>query len=79
MSSELKRIRKRNEARKEIEALFDKAEHVLIIHYSCESFYDIKDGRTPRVTSIAVRNLKTAQTESFGGFKSEVQHWTASS
>ncbi len=65
MSSELKRIQKRKEARKEIEALYEKAEHVLIIHYSCESFYDIKDGRTPRVTSIAVRNLKTAQTESF--------------
>lgn len=65
MSSELKRIRKRKEARKQIETLFDNAEHVLIIHYSCESFYDIKDGRTPRVTSIAVRNLKTAQTESF--------------
>ncbi|NVK75630.1 MAG: hypothetical protein HWE24_19320 [Oceanospirillaceae bacterium] len=65
MSSELKRIRKRNDARKELEDLFDKSEHVLIIHYSCESFYDIKDGRTPRVTSIAARNLKTAQTESF--------------
>lgn len=65
MSSELKRIRKRNAVRKEIEELFKKSEHVLIIHYSCESFYDSKDGLTTRVTSIAARNLKTAQTESF--------------
>lgn len=37
----------------------------LIIHYSCESFYDIKDGHTPRITSIAVYNFASAQTESF--------------
>ncbi len=37
----------------------------LIIHYSCESFYDIKDGHTPRITSIAVYNYETAQTDSF--------------
>ena len=40
-------------------------ENYLIIHYSCESFYDIKDGHTPRITSIAVYSFKTAQTESF--------------
>ena len=74
MSSELKRIQKRKETRKEIEALYEKAEHVLIIHYSCESFYDIKDGRTPRATSIAVRNLKTAQTESFSIHKIAERH-----
>lgn len=45
----------------------------LIIHYSCESFYDIKDGRTPRVTSIAVRNFSTAQTSSFSIHKSAEQ------
>ncbi|HEY0020460.1 MAG TPA: hypothetical protein VGC13_29450 [Longimicrobium sp.] len=39
--------------------------NVLIIHYSCESFYDREDGRTPRVTSIAVRNMGNGQTESF--------------
>lgn len=37
----------------------------LIIHYSCESFYDITDGHTPRITSIAVYSYNTAQTESF--------------
>ena len=37
----------------------------LIIHYACESFYDVKDGHTPRITSIAVYNYATAQTDSF--------------
>ena len=37
----------------------------MIIHYSCESFYDIKDGHTPRITSIAVYAYATAQTDSF--------------
>lgn len=51
-----------------METIIDLAEnssHSLIIHYSCESFYDIKDGRTPRVTSIAVKYMKTGQTKSF--------------
>lgn len=65
MASELARIKRRRETRDEINRLFDNSEHVLLIHYSCESFYDTEDGRTPRVTSIAIRNLKTAQTESF--------------
>jgi len=44
----------------------DNAPHnYLIIHYSCESFYDIKDGRTPRITSIAVYSYDSAQTDSF--------------
>ena len=37
----------------------------LIIHYSCESFYDIRDGHTPRITSIAVYHYASAQTDSF--------------
>jgi len=65
MSSELLRLKKRKETRAELNKIYENAEHALVIHYSCESFYDIKDGRTPRVTSIAVRNLKSAQTESF--------------
>jgi hypothetical protein len=36
-----------------------------VIHYSCESFYDRSEGRSPRITSIAVRKLQTAQTLSF--------------
>ncbi len=40
-------------------------QNYLIIHYSCENFYDIKDGHTPRVTSIAVYSLDSMQTDSF--------------
>ena len=65
MSSELIRLKKRKEARAELNKIYENSERALLIHYSCESFYDIKDGRTPRVTSIAVQNLKSAQTESF--------------
>jgi len=65
MASELSRIKRRKETKKDIGQLSEKSDQVLLIHYSCESFYDIKDGRTPRVTSIAVRNLRSAQTESF--------------
>ncbi len=36
-----------------------------MIHYSCESFYEREDGSSPRITSIALRNLKTAQTSSY--------------
>lgn len=36
-----------------------------MVHYSCESFYDRPQGRSPRITSIAVRNLGSGQTTSF--------------
>ncbi len=36
----------------------------LIVHYSCESFVTTH-GKTPRVTSVSLRNIKNAQTTSF--------------
>ena len=45
------------------EILKDKNKSV-VIHYSCESFVTTH-GRTPRVTSICMRYLGTAQTKSF--------------
>ena len=65
MSKELKRISRRKRVIGEIDRIIDHAQDALIIHYSCESFYDRDDGKTPRVTSIAVRNLNSGQTESF--------------
>jgi len=65
MSSELKKLAKRNKALKHLEDISNKEEHILIIHYSCESFYDRPEGQTPRVTSIAVRNYASGQTASF--------------
>lgn len=52
-------------ARARLSDVFENAEKVAVVHYSCESFYDLPDGRSPRVTSIAIRNLATGQTESF--------------
>lgn len=65
MGKELRRLSQRKKVLEKIDKLFESAEDVIVVHYSCESFYDIKDGRTPRVTSIAVRNLESGQTESF--------------
>ena len=52
-------------ARKIFSEIDKNPSNYLIIHYSCESFYDIKDGHTPRITSIAVYDYATAQTDSF--------------
>lgn len=45
--------------------IFDNPASVLVIHYSCESFYDRPRGDSPRITSIAIRRLDSAQTTSF--------------
>ena len=65
MGRELRRKKERNKLLKKKKKITEYPEDVLIVHYSCESFYKITDGRTPRVTSIAIRNLESAQTESF--------------
>jgi hypothetical protein len=65
LGAAIDRIKRAREARTTLEELFQRAANVLVIHYSCESFYDRKDGRTPRITSVAVRNLRTGQTHSF--------------
>ena len=65
MGFELQRLAKRKKALGNVRELLGQAEHVLVIHYSCESFAACVDGRTPRITSIAVRNLESAQTVSF--------------
>ena len=49
----------------ELSKLFDEPSTVSAIHYSCESFHDLRDGRSPRVTSISICNLASLQTESF--------------
>ena len=52
-------------ARATLDRVFTDASNVWIIHYSCESFYDTPEGRSPRITSIALRKLDSAQTVSF--------------
>lgn len=65
MGRELNRLKRRKNVITKIDTLLEQATTTLIIHYSCESFYDKTDGSTPRVTSIAVRNLASGQTDSF--------------
>ena len=65
MGDALRNRRNRKEILRRLREIDDRKENSLVVHYSCEGFYDRSDGSTPRVTSIAVRNLGTGQTESF--------------
>ena len=65
MGKKINQLKRRRQARQELSSLFAAAKSVVVIHYSCESFYDRTDGTSPRVTSIAVRNLESGQTQSF--------------
>lgn len=65
MGKKINQLLRKKQARKELSEIFTDAKDVVVIHYSCESFYDRKDGTSPRVTSIAVRNLASGQTKSF--------------
>jgi hypothetical protein len=56
---------KQKKARKSLDELNADSKNVWVVHYSCESFYDRKDGMSPRITSIAVRRLSDGQTKSF--------------
>ena len=65
MSKASERLRHHREGKKQLVKIINNPNDVVVIHYSCESFYDRPDGTSPRITSIAVRNLATGQTESF--------------
>lgn len=65
MSKSSERLRCRREAKGQLTEINKRRDNVVVIHYSCESFYDRPDRTSPRITSIAVRNLSTGQTESF--------------
>ncbi|MBT1706417.1 hypothetical protein [Chryseosolibacter indicus] len=64
MFFESKRLSERREGLKELEELTRDKNKTLIIHYSCESFVTTH-GKTPRVTSICIRNFRSGQTKSF--------------
>ncbi|TDV60277.1 hypothetical protein [Pseudomonas sp. LP_7_YM] len=70
VGAEIDRVKQRKESRELINALFQDSTRVYVIHYSCESFYEGSTGASKRVTSIAVRNLKTGQTSSWSLHKS---------
>lgn len=61
----MSRCSKYKKAKSIIEQISNEEYRYVIIHYSCESFFNIKDGKTPRITSIAVKELETGQVKSF--------------
>ncbi len=71
----MNRYKDHKEAQKELERIFNQKNSCLFIHYSCESFYDIPNGATPRITAIAVKHYGTNQTTSFSIHKvAELKH-----
>lgn len=68
-------MKRQKDAINKVTELMNDAKNVLIIHYSCESFYDRPDGSSPKITSIAVRKLNDGQTRCFSIHKeAELQH-----
>lgn len=73
MKKGLVQWQRRKRAVELLDVVNKKSDRCYLIHYSCESFYNIKDGHTPRITSIAVRNYDSGQTYSFSIHKSAEQ------
>lgn len=48
-----------------IKEIDDNREKHLIIHYSCESFYDKENGASKKIASIAIKRLDNGQTDLF--------------
>lgn len=65
MSKASLKYKKRRKALEAIKNIAENSSEYLIIHYSCESFFNLPEGNTPRITSIAVRSVKNGQTHSF--------------
>lgn len=65
MGSARRRLERRAEAKQSIDRLMRQPDNVVVVHYSCESFYDLPQGNSPRITSIAVRHVGSRQTTSF--------------
>lgn len=59
------RLNKRKEALQKIAFMQANRNRLKIIHYSCESFKDMPDGYSPRISSIAITDYSSAQSKSF--------------
>jgi hypothetical protein len=59
------RLQRRRRAKEILANVMARPDRAIVIHYSCESFYDRGDAPSPRITSLAVRNMETSQTRSF--------------
>ena len=56
---------KQKKAKAKLEEIARRPDQWQVIHYSCESFYDRPNGQSPRITSLAIRDLVSGQTKSF--------------
>ncbi|MGP1386998.1 MAG: hypothetical protein ACTS2F_25800 [Thainema sp.] len=65
MGKEVYRLNKRRKTLEKLREYWEHQENILVVHYSCESFHDKSNDSTSRITSIAVRNFASGQTESF--------------
>jgi hypothetical protein len=70
----MERLRRRKKAIQALNGFKENPEHALVIHYSCESFYNRPNGSSPRITSIAVRNWGSGQTYSFSIHQQAERH-----
>jgi hypothetical protein len=65
MENNFSRLQLRRRAVKKLSDIVSQSHKVLIIHYSCESFYDIPEGRSARITSIGIKNFESGICTSF--------------
>ncbi|MGM0215438.1 hypothetical protein [Enterococcus sp. AZ109] len=65
----MSRVNDRKNGLSQIQKIDGNKKDYLIIHYSSESFFDLR-GKSPRITSIAVENLEYGQSELFAIYKS---------
>jgi hypothetical protein len=66
----IKKIERRRKAKSRLIEVVGEPDHTIVIHYSCESFVPMEPDAPPRrtssrITSLAVRNLGSAQSTSF--------------
>lgn len=64
MSKEIINFERRQKNIKLVKELFENPNQYIVIHYSCESFKK-ENPTSPRITTIATRNLESGQTDLF--------------
>lgn len=64
----MSRVTDRQNGLKKLKEIDKNKNKYLVIHYSCESFYNLK-GKSPKITSIAIENLEYGQAELFAIYK----------
>ncbi|GAB5063224.1 hypothetical protein LG347_02305 [Lactiplantibacillus plantarum] len=60
----MSQFKNHNLAKRKIKKIEDHPENFLIIHYSCQSFFNL-NGKTPHITAIGVKDISNGQTKLF--------------